>query len=666
MSPPVTLLSLGARLNLGTWLKLTCFALLGLVSSTQIAAQGVQVDADTVLASQRFHYQKARTALAQNNAKAYAEHYAQLGDYPLKPYLEFGKLRRDLRHMPFDDIDAFIDQYYGSFLESRLRSHLLTSLASRERWADFMRYYQPSFSSVTMRCHAINARLRTGDKSAFAEVPDIWLAGQSQPDACDPVFRQWRQAGLMTEDLVWQRLHLAVQNDQLTLARYLSTLLKEHKAVADLYFRVHNNPRLVLQRDQFRSQNLPTQHVIAHGIRRLARSQPLDAIYHWELYEAQQLFPEDLSLETKLFLVQRLIREGHAQEAQHLLSYSHVLREQGLVEEIIRRALADQDWARVNESILLLDRFNQQSERWQYWRARAQDELNVTFSGFPASQEVYSTLAQNRSFYGFISAHKVRKEYALVDDSSPIPEAILVQVQQMDGMRRASELWLLGNTNEARAEWLHASRSMNEQQLLAAGELAREWGWYNTGIQAMISGNMWNQLTTRFPLAYREQIDRVATDLQVEPTLIYAIARQESAFDTAARSPAGATGLMQLMPGTAVYTARKAGIQHRGNQDLLDAEHNMLLGGHYLNYLLKQYEGNRILAAAAYNAGPSRVNRWLSEAGKERPFDVWIETIPFRETRHYVQNVLSFSVIYGYRLGQPVTLISPEEAARSL
>lgn len=648
------------------WLKLTGLALLTLLSSTQLAAQGAQVDAETLLASQRFHYQKARAALAQNNTKAYAEHYAQLGDYPLTIYLEFGQLRRDLRNLPFEQIDAFIDQHYGSFLESRLRSHLLTLLASRERWADFTRYYQPGFASVTMRCHALNARLNTGDKSALAEVPDIWLVGQSQPDACDPVFRQWRQADLMTEALVWQRLHLAVQNNELSLARYLSSLLKEHKAVADLYFQVHNNPRLITQQDRFRGQNLPTQHVIAHGIRRLARNQPLDAIYHWELYEAQQLFPEELSLETKLFLVQRLVREGHAQEAQHLLSYSHALREQGLVEEIIRRALADQDWARVNESILLLDRFNQQSERWQYWRARAQDELDTSFAGFPPSQDVYASLAENRSFYGFISAHKLHKDYALVDDSSPVSEQIRAQVQQLDGMRRANELWFLGNTAEARAEWLHSSRSMNEQQLLAAGELARDWGWYTTGIQAMISGNMWNQLTVRFPLAFREQIDRVATDLKVEPTLIYAIARQESAFDSAALSPAGARGLMQIMPRTAVYTARKAGIPHRGNQDLLDAEHNMLLGGHYLNYLLNQYEGNRILAAAAYNAGPSRVNRWLSEAGKERPFDVWIETIPFRETRHYVQNVLSFSVIYGYRLGQPVSFISAEEAKRSL
>ena len=176
----------------------------------------------------------------------------------------------------------------------------------------------------------------------------------------------------------------------------------------------------------------------------------------------------------------------------------------------------------------------------------------------------------------------------------------------------------------------------------------------------------WLSAKEGLPLAYREEIAKIALDMQLEPTFIYAIARQESAFDAAARSPVGAMGLMQLMPQTALYTAKKSGIKHANTKDLLKAEHNMRLGGLYLNHLLQTFKGNRILAAAAYNAGPSRVNRWLSEQGKEKPVDVWIETIPYKETRHYVQNVLCFSVIYGYRLGQPTMFLSEAEAKQYL
>jgi soluble lytic murein transglycosylase len=348
------------------------------------------------------------------------------------------------------------------------------------------------------------------------------------------------------------------------------------------------------------------------------------------------------------------------------LSYSHTLRQEEILDELLRETLGEGDWQRLAEALLLLDDTTRQNEGWRYWAARTQEVLNHPIEGYPAPEVIYREIAQNRSFYGFLSADKLRQTYALVDESTLIDDVFRIQVAQMPAMQRAHELWLTGNITEARAEWLYASRQMDEKQLAAAGQLARDWGWYSTGIQTMINGNLWNELTVRFPLAYREEIAKIAQDTQLEPTFIYAIARQESAFDAGARSPVGAMGLMQLMPKTAIYTAKKSGIKHANTQDLLKAEHNMRLGGLYLNHLLQTFNGNRILAAAAYNAGPSRVNRWLSEQGKEKPVDVWIETIPYKETRHYVQNVLCFSVIYGYRLGQPTVFLSEAETKQYL
>ncbi len=621
---------------------------------------------DAQLDSQRFHYQKAKLALAEGHTERYQEHYNALGDYPLKQYLEFTQIRQKLNTLPYAEIDAFIERYEGTFLESRLKVNLLNVLAKKRQWQAYLKYYPPTSPSTSLKCYALTAQRELDQPLTEDQIAEVWDVGRSQPKACDPLFSALLKENLIPEHLIWSRFYKSVRAGKTSLARYLKSHLKHNQDKADLLLAIRRDPKLVTRANSLTENNLPTQHIIAYGIQRLSRKAPLDALYHWELFEAQQLFPDDLRKETKLEVVKRLIRNGHAQEAQHLLSYSHQLREQALVEEVIREALAAMDWPRVNEAILLLAARTQREERWMYWRARAQDELGKSFEGFVPSALVYHTLAKNRSFYGFLSSDKLSQGYSLVDQSIQLSPEALTEVSNMEAMRRIHELWFTGNNTEARAEWVHSSATFTPDQLLAAGQLARDWGWYNTGIQAMITGNLWNQLTVRFPIVYREQFYKTAMDTQVEPTLLYAIARQESAFDEQARSPVGAMGLMQLMPKTAQYTAKKAGVLHSNSKSLLQAEHNMLLGGHYLSYLLNRFEGNRILAAAAYNAGPHRVNRWLSAEGKERPYDVWIETIPFSETRHYVQNVLCFSVIYGYRLGQPTTFVSTDEANQFL
>ncbi len=640
--------------------------LLALVASP-VAAQPVATDTDTQLASHRFHYQKAKAALAQKNTKAYKEHLAKLGNYPLRQYLEFTELRNRFADLRPAEIDAFLAEYPNSFLASRLRTNYLHLLASRQKWTDFTRYYASAgTNSLELHCQSLIARIKTNDKTAYDEVAPLWDVGKSQPRACDPLFTLWRSSGRLTQDLVWSRFDKAVNAGEVGLAQHLAKQLTTYKTHASLYLQVHANPKLITQRDRFRAQDLPTQQIIAYGIKKLSAKQPRDALYQWQMYEAQQLFPEELMVATKLAIVKRLIRNGDAQEAQSLLSYSHLLRHEDVLDELLREALADGDWQRLADGLQLLTDETRKNERWLYWAARAQEVLDRSLPGFGNPETIYRELAQNRSFYGFLSADKVRLTYALVDQSTALDAAFIKEVEQSPAMQRTYELWLTGNLTEAKAEWLHASRQMNDRQLAAAGQLARDWGWYSTGIQTMINGNLWNELTVRFPLAYQDEITKVANATRLEPTFIYAIARQESAFDSNARSPVGAMGLMQIMPQTALFTAQKSGIKHKQAKDLLQAEHNMRLGSLYLNHLMQTFKGNRILAAAAYNAGPSRVNRWLSQQGKEKPVDVWIETIPFKETRQYVQNVLCFSVIYGYRLGQPTVFLSEAEAKQYL
>ena len=239
------------------------------------------------------------------------------------------------------------------------------------------------------------------------------------------------------------------------------------------------------------------------------------------------------------------------------------------------------------------------------------------------------------------------------------------QLATKPSLIRAKELWLTDRKSEAYAEWFYGLNKLSASELAAAGVLADSWGWHDRAINAMIAGKHWNHLGLRFPLAYETHVRQAAKTTALEPEFIFAIARQESAMAATAKSSAGARGLMQLMPATARYTARKHGIHHQ-TDDLYRPEHNISLGSRYLDELVNKYQGNRILAAAAYNAGPHRVKKWQANTGNALPYDVWIETIPFKETRGYVQNVLTFAVIYSHRLGKPEALITPTEAKHKL
>lgn len=615
------------------------------------------------ISNQRYSYSMAKSSLGKGEWAEFKKHYAQLGDYPLVPYLDYSILKYQLSALPMEKIDSFLHKHKSSFLETRLREQLLYTLAIKRRWKEFLDYYTVNMDhSAELKCYELYSRLKLRDDTAWDEIADVWATGRSLPPDCDQLFTRWKKGGGLTQEVAWKRFNAAMENNKRSLSRYvISYMEEEYRSYAELYIKVDQYPYTIRKHRLFSEQSLPMQQVIAHGIKSYARKKPKDALYHWELYEAQQLFPIQLSTETKRYIVQKLMQKGFLNEAEEMINNSEELRSHKVLTSLIRESLKEQEWGKVLRWLNLLDGDQQLSDRWLYWRARALTELNTHDDVLGTAPEIYQQLAQKRSFYGFMSADILETNYSLQYVPAEVKPSTLLTVENNAVMRRVKELWLTGNIEEARAEWEFATRDMEVNELVAAGQLAREWGWYNKGIGAMISGNLWDHLDLRFPLAYRDVISKISSNTNVDSTLIYAVARQESAFFAEATSSAGAMGLMQLMPRTARHTAGKKGIKHR-KKDLFKPEHNMTLGTHYLNELLEQYKGNRILAAAAYNAGPHRVKRWKANTAAELPYDIWIETIPFKETRGYVQNVLSYSVIYGYRLGKPSSLLTENEA----
>jgi len=656
--------------------RLAILALSSIVATTAITglliSQPVQARAATTTvapdrSAERKDYAAARKALDQKQLQTYRQLLPKLKNYPLLPYLEYDELSARLGSFPSKDVADFLARYPNSYLSDRLLHRWLRTLASKDRWQEYNTFYISRLGSdPELACNALNARLKTGDKTALNEVAELWNVGKSQSNACDPVFAEWAAAGMQTQLIIEARHLKALTEGNRSLAAFLNRqLTPANQALATLLQDVDANPRLLLQKNRFSAQTPRMREIILYGLQKLSRQDALTALNLWHGYDAQQLFIDSDRLEIQYYLASRLMRQKYPQEAEKLLSSISSVTRTDLAEWLIRDALRKQDWEKAFEWIARLPDEARETERWSYWQARIMEELKIREMNGKTPADIYAAVATTRSFYGFLSADKLGFEYGLVDKPMVVSAETMQKVETAPGVQRAREFYIVGEPLAANREWYHTLRQMNQEEMVSAGRLANTWGWHRHGIQAMIEAQHWDDLLVRFPVAYQDQVNLAANATSINPLLLYAITRQESSFMVDARSPVGATGLMQLMPATAKQTAQRSGIPFTP-QDLLKPEKNIALGSRYLNQLLTQFNGNRILAAAAYNAGPSRVRQWLSKDDAKLPYDVWIETIPFQETRGYVQNVLSFSVIYAYRTGTTQPFITPQEAKSSL
>ena len=266
----------------------------------------------------------------------------------------------------------------------------------------------------------------------------------------------------------------------------------------------------------------------------------------------------------------------------------------------------------------------------------------------------------------FLSCDWLDRGYTMAQSDAKPDEAVIAELAARPALLRVRELLYHGQEFDASREWWRATRNLSETEWLAAGHLAHRWGWHYQAILAMVKASRWDEIDTRFPILHRQPFEAQAGRQGLPVQLMLALARQESAFRPEALSPAGARGLMQLMPATARDVARLHDIPYRSESQLFEPDLNIALGTSYYRDMLDRFQDNRILATAAYNAGPGRVQSWLTASGGRLPFDAWIETIPFTETRNYVQNVLTFSAIYAHRLGTAERILSPRERHQPL
>lgn len=606
---------------------------------------------DSHLEQQRRDYRAAMRAVAHHDTATYQRLLARLNGYILKPQLEYAYLSKHLDTTPGRVLTHFLAQYRYAAVSDQLRSKWLYFLARRGDWKTFMREYRDTSADNELRCYRLDHLLHTRgtDKAALASaVRDVWLSGTSQPKSCDAVYTAALRAGLIDRELVWERIRLAMERGATGLASYIGHeyLAPKERIWVTRWRSMYRDPDRALHHLNYPVTSDVARLVVRHGVVRLAERDPEVAMAQWRRLREKYHFT-DADNDYVLRNLGLIAAHNHLPVAVTWLSMVSPNASDSEVRQWqVRAALRVGAWSRAKRFIHLLSPSAQQESHWRYLLARVEEKLGQT----KAADKIYTTLANERSYYGFLAADRISLPYNMQEDPVQADKADLNKLEAQPAVAMAHELFVIGEVLDARRQWTWATRTMNSRQLELAALAASQWGWHDRAILTINRSGHQDDLSLRFPVVYRQLVEANARKTNLDPGWVYGVVRQESAFITDARSRAGALGLMQLMPRTGRRVARRLRLRVHSRYAILNVGNNIRLGTNYLKTVLEQHNGNQVLATAAYNAGPYRVRQWLPDS---RPMDadVWVEGIPFNETRNYVKNVLGFTTIYDYRLG---------------
>jgi soluble lytic murein transglycosylase len=575
--------------------------------------------------------------------------------YPLYPYIAYAELKTRLHRASTKDVSAFLATYADTPLASLLRNRWIGILAGRQDWSNLKIFYEPQ-ANISRQCHYLNALLHTGkSQEALDQVESLWLYGKSRPKACDPLFKAWKKAGLQTPELTWQRIALAMDKGQIKLARYLKKSLPfKERAWVDTWIRVHNKPGLAFTDTRLKTPHPQRNRILKDAAFREIRKNPLTAIKFWEQLQQHFTFSiqEKHLIDRKLALW--LVRNPDTKAISFMAHLQPCGHDSVLQEALIRSALIHQDWSQVLSRISHIPAPARQSDRWRYWLARAFEQTHQS----DTANKLYASLATERSYYGFLAADRVGMPYHFSPSNNTVGKIQAEAIEKNPAVIRAKELLAMDRFADARREWRFATRKLNAEEYVAAAELAQSWNWHDQAIFTLAKSKYWDDLELRFPLQHKSDVKLYADKNKLDMSWVYGVIRQESAFNAGVRSYAGAMGLMQLMPATARYVAKTLLKKKHSpkRKDLINPKTNIELGTAYLADVFSRLGENPVLATAAYNAGPHRVKRWLPE--NHLPADIWVELIPFKETRGYVQRVFTYAAIYDHRLNRKLIRLS--------
>ncbi|HLP98033.1 MAG TPA: transglycosylase SLT domain-containing protein [Sideroxyarcus sp.] len=594
-------------------------------------------------------FRAAREAFRVGNSARLDKAAEHLRDTPLEPYVTYYQLRMRWGGRDASEIKAFLARTDESPVVDQFRGEWLKYLAKRERWAEFEEEYRRLVTADDeLGCYALQLRQLVDAPGALADARKLWLRGDEMPDSCTPLFDAAQKQGLIGEQDVWRRMRLALENGDTTLAKQLIKKLPKEQQfpVAELSVAA-SNPRRYLDKTKFDNAGMGRRTTALFALQRLARQSPQLAYARWEKIASQ--FPEE---EQRYFFGWLGFAGALAQDERALNWFAAagdtVLNPKQLAWRT-RAALRAQDWHEVWESIGAMSPQQQNEGVWRYWKGRALKVL-----GRPDDAEaLFVELSREYNFYGQLAAEELGAApgAGMVSVSYQPDDSEVAAIEARPAIQRTLLLYGMDLRTEAMKEWAWATRNFSDRQLLAAAEVARRNEMYDRSINAADRTVQLHDFNLRYPAPYREALQENLHKHGLEEAWVYGLMRQESRFTTSAKSNVGAAGVMQIMPATAKWVAKQMGMKSYRKGLIHQLDVNIKLGTYYMKNVSNMFDDNPVLASAAYNAGPARARQWRGTQPLEGA--IYIETIPFDETRDYVKKVMSNTVYYSKLFGQP-------------
>lgn len=609
---------------------------------------------DSAVDGQRAEFSRAWVAAGRGQRDLLNQGLADLQGYVLYPYLKYEDYRQRRASVPVTEMDRFLETHADWAFAPGLETAWLINLGKNRQW-DALIEYADHPKDTEVRCYLAHARIKKApDASLLSEAQSLWAVGKSQPDACDAVFDWLRREGGITPGLAWQRIRLAMDARQPRLTRYLARYLAAADRVwADRWYQQDRAGYRQLKRARSWADTEKARDIIDYGLRRLSRNDPDRAWAIFTTLDGQFSWTEDMrgGILRELALWSAVDRATATPERMKAVPAAY--RDDQLLEWWARYSLVQQDWANVAVAIGMMSDDLKYDMRWRYWQARSLHAGGDT----QQAREQFENLALEANFYGFLAADRLDLPYTICPQEPQFEEKAVQSLAAEPGFARALELRRAGVTAWARGEWSLATRRLEKQGLRTAAALAIEENWPDMAIFALGNSGDRRWYEWRFPMTYGTLVESNASARQLDPSWVLGLMRSESAMAEDALSSAGARGLMQVTPGTARQLAKRHAYNYGGGDQLFQAEDNVRYGTAYLRDLMDRFGENPVLASGAYNAGPRAVDRWL-DGGEISDPEIWIETLPYFETRDYIPRVLAFSTLYDWRMQGPVKRIS--------
>lgn len=571
---------------------------------------------------------------------------------PLLPYLQYWQMILTLDQLSYDQVQAFLQENNESLLSQRVRELWLKRLGRVQFWDQFveMRTQIPMYYSLNdlgNQCYQVQAGIALDDPNAYEDGKKLLLAGKDLPADCQGMMEALQQVGVLDEKLLLTLYRDALFSNKTALAKVLAK--RSSKTDAGLLKQIDEmaqNPARALKKGNIQQRSAYGRALYLYAIHRQAKADINVAKASYQKYaglldnEEKQLAQAYMSLEAARK------HEPEALQGFNRVNTSILSSEQW--EWYARSALRQQDWERLLKVINDMPAVLAEEAAWRYWKARA-----LMAKGQVAdANQILAKLSQERHFYGWLAA----------EDLGPVAGEPMATYQPTDEevrqfarqavIKRMEALFDADARYEARLEWMYLLEALDDPTRIVAAQYALLKGWYDLAVLAADKTSRTHNFELRYPTPYRDYLQKASRNRAIDEAWVYGIIRQESRFMHYAKSSVGAGGLMQVMPATAKWIAKKLGLNGYHDGMLHDIDTNVNLGTYYMRYTLDTFNGQEVMATAAYNAGPSRARRWAANTPLEGA--IYAETIPFSETRNYVKKVLANAHMYAPRLGLPM------------